>query len=231
MTVFSMQLALFDLDNTLIPCDSDYEWSQFLVKIGVLDEQSHASQNLEFYQQYQSEQLDIETFLAYQLAPLAKHSRRQLETWRQQFLDEEILPIITSQARELLVKHEEDTRVIITATNSFISGAIARELGVAHLIATVPGWDELEKHFTGTPRGTPAFQEGKVIRLLAWLEENGLCWQNFSKSWFYTDSRNDIPLLNMVSDPVAVDPDDYLLEYARRNDWPVISLLNNGLCR
>jgi HAD superfamily hydrolase (TIGR01490 family) len=221
-----MNLVLFDLDNTLLAGDSDFEWAQFLIAQGVLDREVHEAKNLEFYQHYQAGTLDIGAFLDFQLAPLARHPREELDRWHRQFMTTRIRPFIGAPARELVRRHlaEDSLVAVVTATNSFVTGPIAREFGIAHLIATIPA--QANGRFTGQPRGTPSFKAGKIERVEAWLESMGLWWGSFAQSWFYSDSHNDLPLLEKVSQPVAVDPDETLRRHAERLDWPVISLRN-----
>jgi len=218
-----LRLALFDLDNTLLAGDSDYEWAQFLIDKGVLDRASHEAKNRRFYEQYKAGTLDIYEFLAFQLAPLALHPRAQLERWLQEFLSERIQPLLTPAAHALVDQHRREghTCVVITATNAFVTRPIARAFGVYDLIATEI--EERDGHFTGEPAGTPSFRKGKVTRLDEWLVPHG-GWASVSESWFYSDSANDIPLLERVDHPVAVDPDELLRELARTRGWPIISL-------
>ena len=219
-----MNLALFDLDNTLLAGDSDFEWAQFLIAKGVLDREVHEAKNQAFYDEYKAGTLDIHAFLQFQLAPLARHPRGELDAWHQEFMATRILPLIGTPARHLVQRHLEagDLCAIVTATNSFVTGPICREFGIAHLVATVPAHEG--GRFTGAPRGLPAFREGKIARVDAWLEELGLWWGAFAQSWFYSDSLNDLPLLAKVSHPVAVDPDDTLRAHASRHGWPILSL-------
>jgi HAD superfamily hydrolase (TIGR01490 family) len=219
-----MKLVLFDLDNTLLAGDSDFEWAQFLIAQGVLDREVHEARNLEFFEQYKAGTLDIQAFLDFQLAPLARHDRAVLDAWREEFVASRIRPIIGEAARALVNKHLADDALvaIVTATNSFVTGPIAREFGIAHLVATVPAWDGAR--FTGKARGTPAFKDGKIARVDIWLEELGWWWGSFTESWFYSDSHNDLPLLQRVTHPVAVDPDATLREHANRAGWPIQSL-------
>lgn len=219
-----MNLALFDLDNTLLAGDSDFEWAQFLIAKGVLDREVHEARNLEFYRQYQAGTLDIQTFLDFQLAPLARHPREELDAWHAEFMAERIRPLIHSAARRLVEGHriQVDLLAIVTATNSFVTGPIAREFGIPHLIATIP--EQENGRFTGRPRGTPAFREGKIARVEAWLESLGLWWGSFAQSHFYSDSHNDLPLLEKVTRPVAIDPDPTLAAIARERGWPCLSL-------
>ena len=219
-----MKLALFDLDNTLLAGDSDFEWAQFLISKGVLDKEVQEVRNQQFYQAYKEGTLDIQAFLDFQLAPLARHSRRELDAWHREFMVSRILPIIAASARALVQRHRADGTLmaIVTATNSFVTGPICRELGIEHLVATVAAQEN--GRFTGKPRGVPAFKEGKIERVETWLESLGLCLTSFASSHFYSDSHNDLPLLMKVTDPVAVDPDDTLRRHATEHRWPVISL-------
>jgi HAD superfamily hydrolase (TIGR01490 family) len=217
-----VKLALFDLDNTLLAGDSDFEWAQFLIEQGVLDGEVYQARNQAFYDQYKAGTLDIHEFLDFQLKPLARHPRSVLEAWQRDFMIRKILPIVRDSARALVARHRNDLRVIITATNSFVTTPIAREFGIEHLIATEP--ELCEGEFTGAASDTPCFREGKVQRLEAWLAREGRSIDSFEQSWFYSDSLNDLPLLNRVTHPVAVDPDNTLREYARRHGWPVITL-------
>ena len=219
-----LQLALFDLDNTLLAGDSDFEWAQFLIEQGVLDREVYEARNLEFYEQYKAGTLDIHAFLDFQLKPLSRHPRSQLDAWHARFMQEKILPIVAPKARELVARHlkEADLVAIITATNSFVTDPIAREFGVPNLIATEP--EQANGEFTGKVAGTPCFREGKIDRLEGWLAGRGLKWRDVTQSWFYSDSLNDLFLLQKVTNPVAVDPDPTLKVHAEQQGWPVISL-------
>lgn len=216
-----MGIALFDLDNTLIAGDSDYLWGCFLVEQGIVDSNTYESANRRFYDQYKVGELDIFEFLDFQLRPLAEHEPAQLEHWRARYIEEKIVPILLPKAHELVGRHREngDTLVIITATNRFITAPIARLYGIEHLLATEP--QQVGGRYTGKVAGTPCFQHGKVEVLKGWLERNG---QSLEDSWFYSDSHNDLPLLNRVRHPHAVDPDEILEVHARQQGWPVISL-------
>jgi HAD superfamily hydrolase (TIGR01490 family) len=216
-----MALALFDLDNTLLDGDSDYLWGCFLVEHGIVDGETYRSENQRFFAQYLAGSLDIHEFLRFQLHPLATHKRYQLEQWREQFLQQKIDPVLLPKARELLERHRRqgDELLIITATNRFITGPIAERYAVPHLLATEP--ELYNGEYTGEVSGTPCFQAGKVERLESWLEAQG---QNLAGSWFYSDSHNDLPLLERVDHPVAVDPDDRLRALAGERGWPTISL-------
>ena len=219
-----MELALFDLDNTLLAGDSDFEWAQYLISRGVLDREVHEARNRQFYEQYKAGTLDIHEFLDFQLKPLSRHDRRELDAWHGDFMATRIRPIMTPAAKTLVRKHLDGGALcaVVTATNSFVTGPIAREFGIPHLIATVPAQEG--GRFTGKPRGTPSFREGKILRVEQWLESLGLCWQSFERSWFYSDSHNDLSLLEKVSQPVAVDPDDTLRAHAEAAGWTILSL-------
>lgn len=217
-----MKLALFDLDNTLLAGDSDFEWAQFLIEQGVLDREVYEARNQAFYDQYRAGTLDIHEFLEFQLKPLSRHPRAQLEAWHAEFMRRKVVPMVASGAAALLDQHRDHVRAIVTATNSFVTGPIARHLGIVHLIATEP--EQRHGEFTGRVVGTPSFKEGKVLRLEQWLAGQGKHWADVAQSWFYSDSLNDLPLLRRVDHPVAVDPDATLRAYAGENGWPVISL-------
>jgi HAD superfamily hydrolase (TIGR01490 family) len=219
-----MKLVLFDLDNTLLAGDSDYEWGQFLIDKGVLDRAHYESRNRAFYEDYKAGRLDIYAFLSFALRPLATHPREQLDAWHAEFMATRIRPLITPAARRLVEMHQRDADIvaIITATNAFVTAPIAREFGVAHLIATEP--EEIDGRFTGEVAGIPCFREGKVTRLEAFLQRFGTRLDCLTASWFYSDSHNDLPLLEKVQHPVAVDPDDSLRAHAEARGWPVISL-------
>jgi HAD superfamily hydrolase (TIGR01490 family) len=216
-----LPLALFDLDNTLLAGDSDYLWGQYLVDRGVVDRDHHQRENERFYRAYHAGQLDIAAFLRFALRPLAVHSPASLYSWREDFLREKIDPVILAPARALVERHRAagDVLLLVTATNAFVTAPIAERFGIPHLIATEP--EQVDGRYTGEVAGIPAFREGKVQRLEAWLGQTG---QDLVGSTFYSDSHNDIPLLERVDHPVAVDPDPQLSAYAAQRDWPVISL-------
>lgn len=217
-----MRLALFDLDNTLLAGDSDFEWAQFLIEQGVLDREVYEARNQTFYDQYKAGTLDIYEFLDFQLKPLSRHPRAQLDAWHAEFMARKIIPMVAAGTPALLQRHRDDVCVIVTATNSFVTAPIAAYLGVPHLIATEP--EQLDGEFTGRPFGLPSFKEGKVRRLHEWLAARGQSWHDVTDSWFYSDSLNDLPLLEMVQHPVAVDPDPTLRACAETRGWTVSSL-------
>lgn len=218
----SGRLALFDLDNTLLAGDSDFEWAQFLIEQGVLDREVYEARNQAFYEQYKAGMLDIREFLDFQLKPLSRHPRAVLDAWHREFMSRKILPIMRPAARALVARHAGDLRVLISATNTFVTGPIAVAFGIPELIATEP--EERGGEFTGAVSGTPCFREGKVERLKTWLAARGRTLASFSESWFYSDSLNDLPLLSRVTHPVAVDPDETLRAHAERLGWPIITL-------
>ncbi len=221
-----MNLALFDLDNTLLSGDSDFEWAQFLISKGVVDRALQETRNLQFYEQYKAGTLDIYEFLNFQLAPLTRHARAELDAWHGEYMARHILPIIGQPARALVNQHLDagDLCAIVTATNSFVTGAIAREFGIPHLIGTIPTVNPENGRFSGLTSGTPSFREGKIERVESWLESLGLWWGSFAGSCFYSDSHNDLPLMAKVSTPVAVDPDEKLHAHASQMGWKIITL-------
>ena len=216
-----MSLAIFDLDNTLIADDSDFLWGQFLVDRGIVDKDQYEVANARFYEDYKQGKLDIVEFLNFSLAPLAKHETQQLYSWRQQFIDEIISPILLDQAQALVDKHRQqgDTLMVITATNRFVTEPIVRLYGIDNLLATTPEF--VDGRYTGKFNGTPCYQQGKVTLLEQWLQTSN---ESLENSWFYSDSHNDLPLLKLVDHPVAVDPDDILRQHAEQANWPIISL-------
>ena len=216
-----MKIALFDLDNTLLDGDSDHAWAEFLIEEGVLHPQEYHAKNEWFFERYKDGSLDIHEFLDFQLAPIANRPRAELDAWHSDFMRRKIRSMILPKAVELIASHDDAEKAIVTATNRFITAPIANELGVANLIAT--DIEEKDGLFTGKPRGTPTFREGKIERVNEWLASRG-CTLEGCESWFYSDSLNDLPLLARVTHPVAVDPDATLLAHAKERGWPVISL-------
>jgi len=214
-------LAIFDLDNTLLGGDSDYLWGKFLVERGLVDADHYERENQRFYDEYKAGTLDIYEYQRFSLAPLAANDPATLQRWHRDFMESCIRPIMLPKARALLQHHRDQGHrlLIITATNSFVTAPIAAEFGVEVLLATDP--ECVDGRYTGEVCGIPCFQDGKVKRLTQWLEENG---ENLADSWFYSDSHNDLPLLELVTHPVAVDPDETLAEHARLKGWDIISL-------
>ncbi|HXZ49763.1 MAG TPA: HAD family hydrolase [Usitatibacter sp.] len=219
------RLALFDLDNTLLETDSDYEWAQFLIEEGVLHPGEYHARNQWFYERYKDGTLDIHEFLDFQLAPIAGVPRERLDAWHAEFMQRKIRPMIAPGAAELIASHAGALTAIVTATNRFITAPIAEELGVPHLLAT--DIEEADGRFTGKARGAPTFREGKVRRVREWLAALGTRLEDY-ESWFYSDSMNDLPLLELVTHPVAVDPDESLRARAAARGWPVVSLRDAG---
>jgi HAD superfamily hydrolase (TIGR01490 family) len=219
-----MRLALFDLDNTLLAGDSDYEWGQFLVDRGVVEREVYEAQNRVYYQQYVAGTLDIHEYLGFALRPLADHSPEELARWHAEFMRLRIVPMILPGARALVRRHLQTGELcaIITATNSFVTAPIAREFGIEHLIATEP--ERRDGRFTGRVAGTPCFRAGTLARLDEWLAGLGRRLADFEASTCYSDSHNDLPLLERVTRPVAVDPDESLAREAARRGWERISL-------
>ncbi|HBC55647.1 MAG TPA: HAD-IB family hydrolase [Gammaproteobacteria bacterium] len=213
-------LAIFDLDDTLLRGDSDVLWGEYLVDEGILDN-SHRQRHQEYYQQYEEGTLDIMAFLEFQLEILSQHPMQQLDEWRDDYLNKKIKPRLLSKAHDLINHHREQGRIliIVTATNNFVTGPIAKLFDIDNLIATEAEFNE--GRYTGKVSGIPSFQAGKVTRLIAWLEKNEI---EPGESWFYSDSHNDLPLLEWSDNPVAVDPDDQLRSVAETQDWPIISL-------
>ncbi|MBV65711.1 MAG: HAD-IB family hydrolase [Halomonas sp.] len=216
-----MSLAIFDLDNTLLSIDSDHAWGEFLVEQGAVDPVAYREANERFLADYNAGTLDMAAFLEMALKPLAENTPEQLAAWHQQFMASKIEPHILPKAEELLARHRTkgDTLLIITATNRFITGPIAERLGVDNLIAVEP--EMVDGRYTGRVDGVPSYREGKVIRLQAWLEAQDLTMDG---AWFYSDSHNDLPLLEKVDHPVAVDPDDTLRKVAEERHWRIMSL-------
>ena len=217
-----MKLVLFDLDNTLLDGDSDYEWAQFLIEKEILDRDEYESRNQDFYREYQNGTLDIVEFLDFQLRPLSEYSRAQLNQWHEEFMKVKVHPMITQVARDLVLQFSGDLVAIVTATNSFITRPIADEFGIEHLIATEP--EEIEGEFTGNVVGEPSFREGKVSRVNQWLNAIDLSLTSFEETLFFSDSINDLPLLDVVQTQIAVNPDPKLLDHARLKGWEVLQL-------
>ena len=216
-----MRLALFDLDNTLLAGDSDHAWGEFLCQRGIVDSASYKARNDAFYQDYLAGELDVLAYQNFCQELLGRSEMAQLEEWHRQFMAEFIEPIVLAKVEALVRQHHEagDRVVIITATNRFITGPIAARLGVDTLLATE--CEMLDGRYTGRLTDIPCFQEGKVQRIERWLKETG---QSLDGSYFYSDSRNDLPLLERVSHPVAVDPDPILRDIAEQRGWKILSL-------
>lgn len=216
-----MSLAIFDLDNTLLAGDSDYLWGRFLCDKGYVDPHYYESANQKFYDDYHAGTLDIHAFLAFSLAPLATFNQEQLRHMHDEFMHEIIKPLISRAALDLVDRHRrlEQTLMIITATNRFITAPIAQAFNIDHLLATEP--EMRDGRYTGNVTDIPCFQDGKVKRLQRWLDEHAM---TLAGSWFYSDSHNDLPLLELVEHPVAVDPDPQLASQAKDRHWPILHL-------
>ena len=221
-------LALFDLDHTLLPIDSDYEWGRFLVRTGAVDAQEYQRRNDAFFAQYQAGVLDPVEYLEFVLGTLARFPRPILDAMHEQFMREVVKPAIRPRARDLVQRHIDagDLVAIITATNRFVTAPIARAFGVDHLIAALPEEDE-HGNLTGRLAGTPTQGEGKVTHMHAWLGRLGTPFGSFGSSHFYSDSHNDLPLLSVVSHPVATNPSAALAAIAAERGWPLLHLFND----
>jgi HAD superfamily hydrolase (TIGR01490 family) len=219
-----MALALFDLDNTLLQGDSDHAWGEFLVRHRLVDPQIYRQTNDRFLEQYQCGNLDIFAYLTFALQALTQFSQSQLSQMHQQFMQESILPMVLPKGQQLLAQHQQagDTLVIITATNDFITAPIAHYLRIKHLLATCAEYEE--GGYTGQVVGVPCFQAGKVKRLKQWLKTQPDQRLNLATAYFYSDSYNDLALLQAVGHPVAVDADTLLQAHATAEGWCQLSL-------
>ncbi len=216
-----MTLAIFDLDNTLLTGDSDHSWGQWVCDAGLVDTASYSRRNEAFFADYQRGDLDIEAYLRFALSPLKNQNIQTAAQWHDKFMAERVLPMVHAPARELIEKHRRmgDTLLVITATNAFITRPIIELFGIEHLLACEA--EVVDGHYTGEPLGIPTYREGKVQRLQLWCDEYD---ESVDGAWFYSDSHNDLPLLEVVDHPVVVDPDDRLRQIAGERQWPVISL-------
>lgn len=223
-----MNLALFDLDHTLLPLDSDYEWGQFLVRVGAVDADGFAKRNAAFYAQYEAGTLDPVEYLEFALGTLAQFPRKQLDDWHGQFMEEVIQPAILPVARDLVKRHQDadDLVAIITATNKFVTAPIAAAFGVANLIAAEPELNA-SGEITGRLQGMPTSGPGKVIHTQRWLDSRGKTLGSFPRSYFYSDSQNDIPLLSAVTHPIATNPNALLKAHAQAHGWPILTLFDD----
>jgi len=224
----NQNLTLFDLDHTLLPLDSDYEWGQFISRIGAVDPVEFKRRNGEFYEQYKAGTLDPVAYLEFAFGTLAKFPRQQLDALHRQFMDEVIRPALRPSALDLVQRHHDqgDLVAIVTATNRFVTGPIARVFDVEHLIAAEPEVDA-QGNSTGAFRGTPPYGAGKVVNLQKWLAARGQSLDSFERSTFYSDSQNDIPLLQAVTHPVATNPNALLAAHAKAHGWPILNLFND----
>lgn len=217
-----MKLAIFDLDNTLIAGDSDYEWGEFVVRQGLVDVEAYAQQNAQFYDDYCQGNLDIIAYQRFVFAPLVGLPVEALAALHQEFMQTVIYPLALEKASALIESHRQAGHelLVITATNRFVTEPIVRWLGIDNLIATEPEMNAAGQ-LLGDVVGVPSFQQGKIIRLQHWLNEKNM---TASETWFYSDSHNDLPLLQQVNHAIAVDPDDKLRQHAQQQGWQIISL-------
>ncbi|MCK5810062.1 MAG: HAD family hydrolase [Cocleimonas sp.] len=220
-----MTLALFDLDNTLLSGDSDYEWGQFLVRKNLVDKKTYEEANIHFYEQYKQGELDIYEWSAFTFKPLSERSMEELATLHKDYMQDVILPMMGNKAKAIIEHHRQQkhTLIVITATNSFVTRPIAEAFGIDHLIATES--KIVNGRYTTDVEGIPCFNKGKVERLKAWLESNS---ESLEGSYFYSDSHNDLPLLDIVDHPIAVDPDERLESEAKQRGWEITSFLEKN---
>jgi len=223
-----MNLALFDLDHTLLPLDSDHEWGEFLVRNGAVDPVAFTARNDAFYAQYEAGTLDPVEYLEFALGTLAKFSKQQLDDWQLAYMRDVIEPTILPAARDLVKQHQDagDLVAIVTATNRFVTAPIARALDVEHLIAAEPEFDT-DGRPTGKLIGVPSSGAGKITHTNAWLAARGQTLQDFERSYFYSDSQNDIPLMSIVTHPIATNPNALLTAHAQAHGWPIIRLFTD----
>lgn len=216
-----MTLAIFDLDNTLIGGDSDNLWGQYLCDRKLVDVAGFAERNDQFYEDYKTGSLDIDAYLRFALGPLKGQSLDELSAWHREFMRTVIQPIMLPKAKALIAEHRAQghTLLIITATNVFITRPIAEALGINNLLGCEA--EIVDGLYTGEPSGVPSYREGKVTRLNEWLAQRG---ESMEGAYFYSDSQHDLALLDLVDNPVAVDPDDTLLARAQEAGWPILSL-------
>ena len=223
--MLSQRLALFDLDHTLLPLDSDHQWAQYLAQTGRAGDPVVAlARNEDLMNRYNAGALTAEQAAEFMLGLLAAHPPQLLAAWHEDYMQRVIRPAITEQALSLVQKHLEagDLCAIVTATNSFVTAPIARAFGVPTLIATEPEY--LSGRYTGKIDGTPSFKEGKVLRVNAWLATLNRKLEDFSESYFYSDSINDLPLLEVVTHPIVTNPSPSLLNVAKERNWPVLNM-------
>lgn len=216
-----MTLAIFDLDHTLLAGDSDYLWGEYMVENQIVDAQEYRQRNQVFYEDYQRGELDNETYLEFALAPLARYSLEELYAWRADYVENWIKPIVVQGAADLLDRHRQQNHelLIISATNLFVTEPIAALLQVPTILSTEP--EIAANRYTGRYLGTPTYREGKVSVLRAWLTNTD---HDLAGSFFYSDSINDLALLEQVDNPIAVHPDDELKAIAESRNWKIIDL-------
>jgi len=220
-----MNLTLFDLDGTLIPQDSDHAFGEFMVKIGWADGAAWAARNDAFYAQYQRGELDVDAYIDFATMVWRSRPPAEADAARLRFMAEVMTPLMRDNARALVRQHQDagDLVAIVTATNEFVTAPIAAAFGVEHLIAVRLQRDS-EGRYTGHIDGVPSFQAGKISRVRDWLASEGRQWQDFDRTTFYSDSVNDLPLLEQVSHPVATNPTPALADIAAQRGWPILKL-------
>jgi HAD superfamily hydrolase (TIGR01490 family) len=222
-----MKLALFDLDHTLIPLDSDHAWGQFTVALGWRDAEAFGRANDVFYERYKAGTLDIAEYVRFATAAIREQGMEKSTAAHAEYMGAVVQKGIKKQALELVQRHQAagDEVIIVTATNEFVTRPIAQAFGVQHLIAI-----DLVRDASGLPTGdiagTPSFREGKVARVEQWLADRGKTWGDVTQSTFYSDSINDLPLLEKVSHPVATNPDARLTAIAQERGWPILNLFS-----
>ena len=218
-----MALAIFDLDNTLLAGDSDHRWGEFLCDAGLVEADTFRLKNDAFYADYQSGQLDMTAYLDFVLAPLTGMARSAVRSLQRQFVTECIEPMLLDKAFDLLNEHriKGDTLLMMTATHTVVAEPVAARLGFEHWLGSGVGLQD--ECYTGKAHGSPCFREGKVSHLAAWQQRHPEAG-DLANCWFYSDSHNDLPLLNAAGHPVAVDPDDTLRAHADAHHWPIMTL-------
>jgi len=215
-----MSLAIFDLDNTLIGGDSDFLWGEFIGEEGIVDTNAYRKKNEYFYQQYDLGTLDIYAWLEFCLEPLTRYSMTELQELHHRFMIQKIEPILLDKAQNCINRHKErgDTVLVITASTSFVTAPIVKKYGINQMLATEP---EIKAgRYTGGVSGMPCFQSGKIDKLMPWLQKNE---ETLTGSTFYSDSHNDLPLLELVDNPVAVNADKILTKIAEKKGWEVLN--------
>ena len=224
----NMNLALFDLDHTILPLDSDNQWGQFLARTGAIDAEAYNLRNEQFFADYNAGRLDATAYLEFALGTLSQFSRPQLDSWHAQYMEQVVCPAMRQEGLDLVKRHQDqgDLVAIVTATNRFVTAPIAAAFGVEHLIAAEP---ELKPDgsLTGRLIGTPTYAGGKVEHTQAWLTRLGKTLGDFEKSYFYSDSHNDIPLMSIVTHPVATNPTAKLTAHAEAHGWPILHIFND----
>jgi len=215
-----MSLAIFDLDNTLIGGDSDFLWGEFIGEEGIVDANAYRKKNEYFYQQYDLGTLDIYAWLEFCLEPLTRYSMTELQELHHRFMIQKIEPILLDKAQNCINQHKErgDTVLVMTASTSFVTAPIVKKYGINHLLATEP--EIKEGRYTGGVSGIPCFQAGKIDKLMPWLQKNE---ETLTGSTFYSDSHNDLPLLELVDNPVAVNADKILTKIAEKKGWEILN--------